>query len=101
MLKPWLAAIQHVVPGSTSWLHETSSAMSECIREWVDLTPDIEVALEDACIATELLAAVIDKETSASTAAQREFANAAMGNLMEALCDVERCEGKADLALSG
>lgn len=101
MLEPWLAAIQRVGPGSTSWLHETSAAMSECIREWVDLTPEIEVALEDACIATELLAAVIDEETSGNTAAQREFANAAMTALIEALRDIEPCGEKAGLALSG
>lgn len=101
MLEPWLEAIQRVGPGTTSWLHETSAAMSDCIREWVDLTPEFEVALEDACIATELLAAVIDEETSGNTAAQREFANAAMTDLIEALRDVEPCEEKARLALRG
>lgn len=99
MLEPWLDAIQRVGPGSTPWLREASAAMSECIREWVDLTPQIEDSLTGACDASDELVALIDGPCWGDAELQRQVTWAAMGGLIEALRGVEPCEEKASIGL--
>jgi hypothetical protein len=99
LLEPWLAAIEQARPGNTHWLQETSAAMSACLAEWVDPTPSIERALENARTASDLLVACIDRAGWTNPDAQRQVARAAMGALIEALARAEASAGKAERGL--
>lgn len=99
LLEPWLTAIEQVGPGTTPWLQETSAAMSACLAEWVDPTPDIERALENARTASDLLVACINRAGWPNADGQRQVARAAMGALIESLARAEASERKSGLGL--
>lgn len=84
-LEPWLAAVERAETESALWLGETSSAMSECMHEWLIPTPSIDDAIDAALNASQVLSAALLVARDPNVDAARGLACTAMSNLINAV----------------